>query len=1453
MKVHILLHNMSVLLLALVLVLVPLQAAQAASPADGLSDLSQSYANKEIRTLIEKEILSGYPDGSFRPEQPMSRAELAKVLALALGLKEKPEAALRFEDIPPGSWYAGYVGALADSGLTGGVAPSLFAPEQDVTREELAVFFVRAMGLEEHAKEMELKPDFADGDEVAGWAQAHVALAQQIGFIQGTDGPGGTLLFGPGEQAQRQALARLAYEMVEHQAGYAAAAEVNRAGFRGVMIESLAGNGETVTIAGGAVIPVATALQKTLLHPDNATALKNAEVEYRLSRSGELTSVTGLTLAAAGAAAQAGRPEFSANVVYDGRQGRIGGDVTVRGDYTTLRSLSVEGSLTVDSSVGHDFKASGIQVGGAAYVRGGDENTVVFEEAALASLSVEKQDVKVEAAGATTIGQAELKSDGVIFVVQDAAAKVSKLNVAGSVQLEGEGSIGELAITKAGVSVRVDVAVPKLSVLESGTVLTGSGKIRELTIAKKDASITLNTTSKIDKVTVKEAGITLKGSSPIAELNVEETGQAKVELEKQPDKITDMSGTLGGQQPPPVSAPPGTTPPSTGGGEPVNAAPAAKQVAPQTLTMGGGITWTAADLATDSDGDALTVTGATYTAAGIIRLEITTEGSLKLIPVAPGSTQVTAVVKDSRQAGVNVVFTVTVAAPADPQPSGYHLFGDVLLNGHGKDAVTVRVYNADRSVDYSVVYGVPEAATGIGKAMVKDTERGADYVHYYVDVPAGTYTVSAVKGSLTASQSTATVAGAVYDFEYGKLYIQHLADMALGTAPQPGEGPAELEYLGHSSFLLKKGHEAILIDPWRPLAFGMPKYTVPNESEVKLIAVTHNHDDHNYTDAAPTAKAGGHILYGVEEGMPGQFRQVTEAVYSGVAIRTVPLPHFWTELGFGDEPNAGFILETDGKRILHMGDGMGPIIEGYGTLSEEVKAAIQGQSGVDLLLIPIGDYTGGRGLDDETADIQYDEVLQFIRDVNPKAAVPIHRWNALPAFLSKAEAAGFTVTAMPSSVDVGRLPAGGIGGPVIWNMETTVSFTPPRLVSAVVHGNSLVLTYHETLDDTVFLSPYSFVTRVNDADVYASHAAVNGPAVTLTLEAAVAYGDTVTISYMTQAIRNLTGNPAASVANHPVANQTPIPDAPAPVMAMATDPTAQLTSNNMTLDPADSTFAITLAAGTFRDDVSLSQVSVTGLPDFIAPMVAKAAADRITISLMGAAALPVQHDVTITVVIKAGAVAEAGAADSAPIALTLKKHAGDQPAGSMTGVQVLPGMEPGTVTVQYTPAQGNQLLYKLQQDAFAVPAAGTPTPGDAMSLYPMMDLFPTAGQHIGLYEADADGKVVKFADLQVTADMMAVDAPAITGYTVSPGTVSGSTAITYVPDGANTLAVDTGLFFTPSRPVVGGNHYNTSPYTSGDDITGVAPGQSIRLYELNVSNKVVGYVDLLLTAEQIKP
>lgn len=73
---------------------------------NGFSDIKGHWAEEIILKFKDKNIVSGYPDGTFKPDEEVTRAEFAKVITKAFELKEKN---LTYDDVPAEAWYAPYI------------------------------------------------------------------------------------------------------------------------------------------------------------------------------------------------------------------------------------------------------------------------------------------------------------------------------------------------------------------------------------------------------------------------------------------------------------------------------------------------------------------------------------------------------------------------------------------------------------------------------------------------------------------------------------------------------------------------------------------------------------------------------------------------------------------------------------------------------------------------------------------------------------------------------------------------------------------------------------------------------------------------------------------------------------------------------------------------------------------------------------------------------------------------------------------------------------------------------------------------------------------------------------------------------------------------------------------------------------------------------------------------
>ncbi len=167
-------------------------------PATGIAaetrykDTSGHWASAAIERWSEYGVLSGY-DGRFRPEDPITRAEMAAVLRKVVGYAAAAENP--FSDVSSGKWYFNDVLSLAAAGVMTGYGGKA-RPEDRITREEAAVLVSRTFGLGESASDPE---PFSDSESISPWASGFVGGLHEAGCIRGKPGN----VFDPGADITR--------------------------------------------------------------------------------------------------------------------------------------------------------------------------------------------------------------------------------------------------------------------------------------------------------------------------------------------------------------------------------------------------------------------------------------------------------------------------------------------------------------------------------------------------------------------------------------------------------------------------------------------------------------------------------------------------------------------------------------------------------------------------------------------------------------------------------------------------------------------------------------------------------------------------------------------------------------------------------------------------------------------------------------------------------------------------------------------------------------------------------------------------------------------------------------------------------------------------------------------------------------------------------------------------
>lgn len=168
-------------------------------------DVSESHwAYHVIKKMAAKQIVLGVNATTFAPEQSVTRAEFVSLLERALSLKAvKPTT---FEDVDQTKWYASAIAAAFDAEIVSGKSSNIFAPDEGLSRQEMAVMIYKAYqyqtGLSVTSEEVNV---FNDADTISDWAKHEVAALKQLGLIQGR----GKQLFMPNANVTRAECAQI--------------------------------------------------------------------------------------------------------------------------------------------------------------------------------------------------------------------------------------------------------------------------------------------------------------------------------------------------------------------------------------------------------------------------------------------------------------------------------------------------------------------------------------------------------------------------------------------------------------------------------------------------------------------------------------------------------------------------------------------------------------------------------------------------------------------------------------------------------------------------------------------------------------------------------------------------------------------------------------------------------------------------------------------------------------------------------------------------------------------------------------------------------------------------------------------------------------------------------------------------------------------------------------------
>ncbi|NEW06962.1 hypothetical protein GK047_13205 [Paenibacillus sp. SYP-B3998] len=152
-------------------------------------DVELHWAKKAVNDMGSRMVINGVGNGSFNPDQDITRAEFAAILIRGLGLKLKA-GATPFSDVDRKEWFASAIGTAFTYNLISGLEDGTFRPNDKITREQAMTIMGRAMtitGLEAKPSQIteQLLNAFTDAGTISNWAKSGISDCLQSGLVSG--------------------------------------------------------------------------------------------------------------------------------------------------------------------------------------------------------------------------------------------------------------------------------------------------------------------------------------------------------------------------------------------------------------------------------------------------------------------------------------------------------------------------------------------------------------------------------------------------------------------------------------------------------------------------------------------------------------------------------------------------------------------------------------------------------------------------------------------------------------------------------------------------------------------------------------------------------------------------------------------------------------------------------------------------------------------------------------------------------------------------------------------------------------------------------------------------------------------------------------------------------------------------------------------------------------------
>lgn len=168
---------LALFMVTMVLGATPAPAQAAATPGDIIGHWAQS----EIQTMLDQGNVSGYPDGSFGPDRTLTRAEFMSMINRTFDFTDP--APISFLDVQPGDWFYNDVAIAVAHKYIAGYEDGSMRPNSPITRQEMAVIVAQLSQLD--MTDMQVLLRFTDQASIPFWSRGALAAMVKAGYFNG--------------------------------------------------------------------------------------------------------------------------------------------------------------------------------------------------------------------------------------------------------------------------------------------------------------------------------------------------------------------------------------------------------------------------------------------------------------------------------------------------------------------------------------------------------------------------------------------------------------------------------------------------------------------------------------------------------------------------------------------------------------------------------------------------------------------------------------------------------------------------------------------------------------------------------------------------------------------------------------------------------------------------------------------------------------------------------------------------------------------------------------------------------------------------------------------------------------------------------------------------------------------------------------------------------------------